>query len=101
VRLSNDLPTSPFCYGDIASRQQMVVRWYIVNWISFNVHPHLLREDLGREIAALVEQCTSAAMNVGISLADIEAETGCDPTDLILAAFLVGWDPECGTGGSA
>ena len=101
MRLSNDLPTSPFCYGDIASRQQMVVRWFIVNWIDFNVHPHLVRENLGMEIAALAEQCTSAAMSVGISPADIEAETGHDPTDLILAAFLVKWNPKCGEGGSA
>jgi hypothetical protein len=79
----------------------MAVRWFIVNWVHFNVHPHLMGENLGIEIAALVEQCTRAAKSGGISPADIEAETGYDLTELILAAFLVRWDPKCRAAGSA
>ena len=101
MRLSNDLLTSTFRHEDMASCEQMVVRWFIVNWIDCNVHPQPLRENLGMGIATLVEQCTSAAMSVGISPADIEAETGYGLTDLILAAFLARWNPKGGEGGTA
>jgi hypothetical protein len=101
VKTSNDLGTSPFRCAGIAAREQMVVRWFIMNWIDSNVHPQPLRDNLGMEIAALVEQWTSAAMSAGITAADIETETGCDPVDLILTAYLARWNPESGEGGSA
>ena len=86
---------------DIAAREQTVVRWFIVNWIDSNVHPQPLTDNLGIGIAALVEQLTSAAESVGITPADVEAQTGYDPADLILTAFLARWNPKCGEGGSA
>jgi len=72
-----------------------------VNWIHSNVHPHPLTDNLGIGIAALVEQWTSAAESAGITQADVEAQTGYDPADLILTAYLARWNPECGEGGSA
>ena len=97
----SDFRKLPICCEDIAAREQTVVRWFIVNWIDSNVHPHPLRDNLGMGIAALVEQWTSAARSVGISPADVEAETGYDPADLILTVFLARWNPKCGEGGSA
>ena len=97
----SDFRKLPLCGVDVATREQTVVRWFIVNWIDGNVHPHPLRDNLGIGIAALMEQWTRAARSVGISPADIEAETGYDPADLILTAFLARWNPQSGEGGSA
>ena len=101
MRSLSDFRKLPLCCVDIAAREETVVRWFIVNWIDSNVHPHLLRDNMGMGIAALVEQWTSAARSVGITPEVIEAETGYDPADLILTAFLARWNPECGEGGSA
>lgn len=86
---------------DAALREQTVIRWFIVNWIDSNVHPHPLRDFLGMGIAALVEQWMSAASSVGISPEDVETETGYDPADLIVTAYLARWNPESGEGGTA
>jgi hypothetical protein len=101
VNTLSDFRQLPLYCADIAAREQTVVRWFIVNWIDSNVHPHPLRDNLGMGIAALVEQWTSAASSVGISPADIEAETGYNPADLILTAFLARWNPQSGQGGCA
>jgi len=97
----SDFRKLPASGVDVAARQQTVVRWFIVNWIDSNVNPHPLRDNLGIGIAAIVEQWTIAARSVGISADDVEAETGYDPADLILTAFLARWTPKSGEGGSA
>lgn len=101
MRSLSDFRKLPHSCADIAAREQTAVRWFIVNWIDSNVRPQPLRDNLGMGIAALVQQWTTAARNVGITLADIEAETGYDPVDLILTAYLARWDPQNGEGGSA
>ena len=97
----SDFRRLPVGCADVAAREHAAIRWFIVNWIDSNVHPNPLRDHLGMGIAALVEQWTSAARSVGISTADVEAETGYDPADLILTAYLVRWNPQSGDGGSA
>ena len=101
MRTLSDFRKLPLSCADIAAREQTVVRWFIVNWIDTNVHPQPLRDHLGMGIAALVAQWASAARSVGITADDVEAETGYDPADLILTAYLARWKPECGDGGSA
>ena len=85
----------------MASRELSAVEELMVEWIDLNVRPHPFPEGLGAAIAQLVEQCTTAALVLGISTADIEAEMGCRAADMILAAFLAGWNPNSGHGGSA
>jgi hypothetical protein len=85
----------------MAGRDQFIGAQFMTDWIDINVRPHPFPEDLGFAITQLVEQCISAALVVGISAADIEAETGCHPADLILSAFLARWNPNSGHGGSA
>jgi hypothetical protein len=97
----SDFRKLPVCCEDVAAREQAGVRWFIVSWIDSNVHPLPLRDTLGIGIAALVEQWTRAAASVGITAEDVEAETGYDPADLIVTAYLARWNPKCGEGGSA
>ena len=97
----SDFRKLPVSSVDIVARDQTAVRWFIVNWIDSNVQPHPLRDNLGMGIAALVEQWTHAEWSVGITPTDVEAETGYDPADLIVTAFLARWNPKCGEGGSA
>jgi hypothetical protein len=96
-----DFRKLPVCGVDVAQRDQTGIRWFIVNWIDSNVHPHPLRDNLGMGIAALVEQWMSAACNVGITPADVETETGYDPAELIVTAYLARWNPKSGEGGCA
>ena len=85
----------------MASREQSAVVEFMMEWIDLNVRPHPFPEGLGAAIAQLVEQCITAALALGISAADIEAEMGCRAADMILAAFLARWNPNSGYGGSA
>lgn len=84
----SDFRRLPVGSVDFAAREQAAVRWFIVNWIDSNVHPQPLRDHTGMR-------------SVGISAADVEAETGYDPADLILTAYLARWKPQSGEGGSA
>ena len=101
MRSLSDFRKLPLSLVDIAAPEQNVVRRFVVNWIDSNVYSQPLRDNLGMGIAALVERWTRAASSVGITSADVEAETGYDPTDLIVTAFLARWNPKCGEGGSA
>ena len=101
MRSLSDFRKLPVSCEDIAAREQAGVRWFIVNWIDSNVHPHPLRDNLGFGIAALVEQWTHAAASVGITAEDVEAETGYEPAELIVTAYLARWNPKSGDGGCA
>jgi hypothetical protein len=74
---------------------------FLTEWIDLNVSPHPFPEDLPAAIAGLVERCIEDAASHGITVAEIEAQTGYHVAELILAAFLARWNPESGHGGFA
>ena len=78
-----------------------VARKFVTDWIDINVRPDQASEDVGATIADLVERCLREAAEAGISVSDIETQTGHHVSDLIVAAFLVRWMPDIGHGGSA
>jgi hypothetical protein len=85
----------------MVSVERPTARAFVTEWIDLHVLPHPFPDDLGSAIAGLVEQCIAEAAVLGISAADIADETGYDVTGLILAAFLLRWNPETGDGGFA
>ena len=74
---------------------------FLTKWIDWNVRSHPFPDDVNAAISDLVDQCLAAATASGISADDIERETGCKASDLIVATFLARWNPASGHGGSA
>jgi hypothetical protein len=69
--------------------------------MDLNVRSHPFPDDLNSALSELVGECMAAATASGISADDIERETGCQASDLIVATFLARWNPASGHGGSA
>jgi len=85
----------------LASGERPAVIDFITEWIDLNVRSHPFPGDINAAILELVQQCIGAAANAGISVDDIEQETGRNASDLITATFLARWNPASGHGGSA
>ena len=84
----------------MAQLRDTLAAGFITGWIGRNVRVDPDLEEAGLALGALIEQCFDAAQFYGISVAEIEAATGREVTDLIQSAFLARWNPEGGENGA-